>query len=145
MRLPRVALLTAMTAAAAVAQEPSVSGIWTGLIPARNGEMQDIAFQFVQQGSRLSGKLYGDYRSDPIVSGVVTASGGTLLLTFVVEASEQAGNQINTSRIRFSGAIRNGEMELVRERESSTDAVNGGAVQQRQQGQKPSFRLKRLL
>jgi hypothetical protein len=136
-------LLAALSARAA--DPAAVSGIWTGQIPARNGELQDIAFQLVQQGSRVSGKLYGDYGSDPIVGGIVSASGTGLLITFVVEASEQAGNQINASRIRFSGSIRGGEMELIRERESSADAVNGAIVQPRANTPKPSFRLKRLL
>jgi hypothetical protein len=116
------------------------TGIWVGQIPARNGEMQDIAFQFRQTGSKLAGKLYGDYQSSPIVEG--TVAGG--LVTFVVSGAEQAGNQINETRTRFTGRIENGEIELTRERESSHNAGNSGVVEQRRNAPRQTFRLKRL-
>ena len=101
--------------------------------------MQDIAFQFAQTGSKLSGKLYGDYQSAPIVEGTVAGR----LVTFVVQASEQAGNQINQTRIRFTGTLQDGVMELIRERESSTNAGNRGGVQSRG-NVRTTFKLKRL-
>ena len=60
-------------------------------------------------------------------------------------AQEQAGNQINDTRLRFTGTIKDGEIELTRERESSTNAGNGGGVQMRANATKQTFRLKRLL
>jgi hypothetical protein len=117
------------------------SGIWVGQIPARNGEMQDIAFQFTQTGSKLSGKLYGDYQSAPIVEGTVAGH----LVTFVVLASEQAGNQINQTRIRFTGTLQDGVMDLMRERESSTNAGNRGGTQTARPSARTTFKLKRLL
>jgi hypothetical protein len=118
-----------------------LTGIWVGQIPTRNGESTDIAFQFTQTGTKLRGKLYGDYKSSPIVEGLV----GGELLTFVVLAEEQAGNQINDSRLRFTGSLKGGEVELTRERESSTNAGNKGGSQTRPgQGTRQTFRLKRL-
>ena len=118
-----------------------LTGIWVGQIPARNGETVDIAFQFTQAGTKLSGKLYGDYKSSPIVEGIVAGE----LVTFVVLAEEQAGNQINDSRLRFTGSLKSGEVELTRERESSLNAGNKGTSQTRPgQGQRQTFRLKRL-
>ncbi|MFN0101141.1 MAG: hypothetical protein ACKV2U_03505 [Bryobacteraceae bacterium] len=118
-----------------------LSGIWVGRIPTRNGDSVDIAFQFTQSGTKLSGKLYGDYKSSPIVEGIVAGD----LVTFVVLAEEQAGNQINESRLRFTGSLTSGEVELTRERESSVNAGNKGTSQTRPgQGQKQTFRLKRL-
>ncbi len=118
-----------------------LTGIWVGQIPTRNGETVDIAFQFTQTGTRLSGKLYGDYKSSPIVEGIVAGE----LVTFVVLAEEQAGNQINDSRLRFTGSLKSGEVELTRERESSLNAGNKGTSQTRPgQGQTQTFRLKRL-
>ncbi|MBM3810295.1 MAG: hypothetical protein FJW20_01545 [Acidimicrobiia bacterium] len=117
-----------------------LAGIWTGQIPGRNGVMQDIAFQFTQENGKLGGKLYGDYQSSPISEAVVHGD----LVTFVVVTQEQAGNQINTSRLRFSGRIVGEELELFRERESSTNAGNAGGVQLRDSG-KQSFRLKRMI
>lgn len=118
------------------------SGIWTGEIPVgRFGAMQEVAFKLVQTGKTVTGKLYGDYRSTPISDAVVYSD----LITFVVVAQEQAGNQINETRLRFTGRLEpNGELELTRERESSTNAGNAGAAQIRF-NTKQTFRLKRLL
>ena len=117
------------------------TGIWTGQIPARNGELQDIAFQFKQTGPKLGGKLYGDYQSSRIVEGMVAGE----VVTFVVSGSEQAGNQINETRTRFTGRVyENGELELTRERESSRNAGNGGAAEEKQKQPRQTFRLKRL-
>ena len=125
----------------AVLYATDLTGIWVGQIPTRNGETVDIAFQFTQSGTKLSGKLYGDYKSSPIVEGVVSGD----LVTFVVLAEEQAGNQINDSRLRFTGSLKSGEVELTRERESSLNAGNKGTSQTRPgQVQKQTFRLKRL-
>ncbi|MCS7023484.1 MAG: hypothetical protein NZV14_01690 [Bryobacteraceae bacterium] len=118
-----------------------LSGIWTGQIATRNNEKVDIAFQFQQHGDRLQGKLYGDYRSSPIVEGKVEGD----RVTFVVIVHEQAGNQINETRLRFTGALKNGELELVREREQSTNAGNRGAAQSRSSSAPVSFRLKKLI
>ena len=117
------------------------SGIWVGQLPGRNGEVQDIAFQFQQTGSKLTGKLYGDYQSSPIVEG--TAAG--VVVSFVVRGAEQAGNEINETRTRFTGRFfENGELELTRERESSRAAGNGGVAEQRKNAPRVTFRVKRL-
>ena len=117
-----------------------VAGIWVGQIPGRNGEPQDVAFKFTQSGTTLGGKLYGDYQSTPITEGKISGDE----IAFVVIAPEQAGNQINETRLRFTGSIKDSEMELTRERERSTNAGNGGGVQFRG-NVKQTFRLKRLL
>lgn len=127
--------------AAAVLSAADLTGIWTGQMPTRNGETVDISFQFVQSGTKLSGKLYGDYRSSPIVEGIVAGD----LVTFVVVTAEQAGNQINDTRLRFTGSLKSGEVELTRERESVVNAGNGGNAQTRSgPSPKQTFRLKRL-
>ena len=103
--------------------------------------MQDVAFQFRQTGTKLGGKLYGDYQSSPIVQGTVAEA----TVTFVVSGSEQSGNQINETRTRFTGRLHeNGEIELTRERESGHNAGNNGAAEQRQNAPRQTFRLKRL-
>jgi len=133
----RQALLL-MVAAPLVAAD--LSGIWVGRIAGRNGDLQDIAFQLRQNGSKIEGKLYGDYQSSPIVEGTVAG----LLVTFVVSGSEQAGNQINETLTRFTGKFENGEIELLRERERSNNAGNKGAVEQRRNTPRQTFKLKRL-
>ena len=131
-----LALLFALGVSAA-----DLTGIWVGQMPTRNGESVDIAFQFTQSGTRLSGKLYGDYRSSPIVEGLVAGE----LVTFVVLAAEQAGNQINDSKLRFTGSLKSGEIELTRERESVINAGNKGSAQTKAgPGPKQVFRLKKL-
>jgi hypothetical protein len=132
---------------AATLSGADLSGIWVGQIPGRNGDMLDIAFKFKQDGANLAGKVYGDYGSSPIVKGSV--DGDQIL--FVVLSPEQNGNQINSTRLRFTGHVITGqtsgaEIELTRERESATNAGNGGAVEARKGGLKSQmFRLKRLL
>jgi hypothetical protein len=118
-----------------------LTGVWVGQIPVgRNGELQDIAFQFAQKDTVLRGKLYGDYQSTRISEGKVTGDE----VSFVVIVAEQAGNQINETRLRFTGTLKDGELELTREREGATNAGNGGAVQFRNNS-KQSFKLKRLI
>jgi hypothetical protein len=134
----RVIILTGLLAAAMPAAD--FSGIWIGQIPGRRGTMLDVAFQFAQKGGALEGKMYGDYKSTRISESVVTGD----LITFAVVAEEQAGNQINETRFRFSGRMQDGEIELTRDRETSTNAGNAGDVQLRNNA-KQTFRLKRLI
>ena len=101
------------------------SGIWTGQVPTRNGEFTDVAFQIIQKGTAVTGKQYGDYQSSPIVEGSVT--GEEIVFTVIVQ--EQAGNQINETKHRFTGAVKNGSLELSRQRVESKNAGNGGVVQ----------------
>jgi hypothetical protein len=116
-----------------------IDGIWIGEMLGRNGQAQEIAFKFTQKGAKLEGKMYGAYQSTPISEGTISGE----LLTFTLHAQEQTGNQINESRIRFTGRLKNGEMELFRERETSTNAGNGGTVNL-QANSKQTCHLKRL-
>ncbi|MEZ5400498.1 MAG: hypothetical protein R2729_12570 [Bryobacteraceae bacterium] len=134
----RSAVLIALFAASAWCE--TFAGIWTGQIPARNGELQDVAFRLEQSGDKIGGKIYGDYRSSPIVEG--KAEGDNI--EFLVVAEEQAGNQINTTRLKFTGTLRSGILELTRERLSSTNAGNAGGVQSRNNSA-ITMRLRRLL
>jgi hypothetical protein len=113
------------------------------LAPNRPGaDPTDVSIQIVQTGSKLSGKLYGEYKSDPIVEGTIAGN----LVTFVVLATEQAGNQINETRLRFTGSLKDGELELFRERESSSNAGNAGNSQTRPNAtNRQLLKLKRLV
>jgi hypothetical protein len=117
-----------------------LSGIWVGQIPVRNGDMQDVAFKLTQNGVALGGKIYGDYQSFAIAEGKVTGDE----VTFVIVTQEQAGNQINDTRVRYTGTLKGAELELTRERESSTIAGNGGGVMFRGNA-KTTFKLKKLI
>ena len=108
------------------------SGTWIG-------DTTDFAFQFVQKGSVLTGKQYGDQQSTTISKATVSGD----LISFVLVRQEQSGNEINESRIRFTGRLIGNELELTRERESSTRAGSGASANT---GKNPrqTFRLKRL-
>jgi hypothetical protein len=134
----RLAILWILSVAGACAAD--FAGIWIGQAPGRNGEPQDVAFKFTQEGATLGGKLYGDYQSTPITEGRISGD----QVSFVLLAPEQSGNQINQARLRFTGILKGGEIELTREREGATNAGNGGAVQFKGTA-KQTFRVKRLL
>lgn len=128
-------LLTCVSALSAA----DISGTWLGKMPLRRGDYRDMAFKLTQDGTHVGGKMYGDYRSSPITEGTVSGD----LVTFIVIAQEQTGNQISDTRTRFTGRITGSEMELVRDREASTNAGNGGLVQIKD-APKETIRLKRL-
>lgn len=117
-----------------------ISGVWTGQLPGRNNTFTDIAFRFEQTGSTITGKLYGDYASYKIIEGKLEDDNK---IDFVVVSSEQRGNEINDARFRYSGTIKDGEMELMRERISVVKAGSGEAVTVRNDT-KPVIKLKRL-
>ncbi len=86
-----------------------VAGIWTGQVTGRNGEPQDITFQFAQQGERLTGKMYGDSEDVPLTEGTVERDkiSFTVVLTFGA----------NKTVFHYSGTIEGRQMRLTRERE----------------------------
>jgi hypothetical protein len=117
-----------------------VSGIWLGSLNGggRRNQVQDFAFQFIQKGTTLTGKLYLDYSSTPILKGTIDGD----RITFQVVAREQAGNEINQSVLRFTGTLKDGEIEITREREEIRAAGNSGAAFAKPGVQ--TFHLKRL-
>jgi hypothetical protein len=121
------------------------SGTWIGEIPPQNNSQrihvaQQVAFLLVQNGATLAGKLYGDYDSSPIIEGKVSGDS----IDFVVVTQEQQGNQINQSRLHFTGALQaDGTIQLSRVRENSTNAGNGGTYKGKTANSKP-FLIKRL-
>ena len=123
-----------------LSQAADLSGIWLGTAATggRRNQMQDFAFQLIQKGPTLTGKMYVDYGSTPILKGTVDGD----KITFQVAAREQAGNEINESVFRFTGTIKDGEIELTREREEIRAAGNSGAAFARPGSQ--TFKLKRL-
>ncbi len=120
-----------------------LNGIWLGHMVRPNGDKIDISMKLTQTGDRIGGKLYGDFRSNPVVEGTVTGDE----VTFVVLATEQAGNEINQSRLKFTGRFVNAnELELTRERESVRSASNAGnSATTATPPPKQAVKLKRLL
>ena len=122
---------------AIVASAADLSGIWTGVIPARNGDLNDVTFKIVQTGDKISGKMYRDHSSAPIVEGKIT--GDQVVFTVVLE--EQIGNLFVETRHVFTGTMKGADIEVSRER--VLDPKIGNA--ERRNNQKQTFTLKRLL
>lgn len=149
--LPTLIALLAAALPAAAPTTPDLSGAWMGLIPGTGRRpAQYIEFRIEQDGSKLSGKLYGEAQSSAIISGEVDPQGN---LRFVVEAREQAGNQINIVEYRFDGVLCGTGIELTRERAAQRDAISGVPAPVRRpndtdeedrQRRFRSFRLERL-
>ena len=66
-------------------------------------------------------------------------------VSFVVFAQEQAGNQINETRMRFTGTFKAGELELTRSREGAPAMQPMAALLQVRGDSKQTMKLKRLL
>ncbi len=135
MRLAAALLLAALSLPAA-----DLTGVWIGQLPGRNNTFTDIAFRLVQSGTTITGKLYGDYMSYAITEGKLEADH----IEFIVVTREQRGNEINDTRFKFSGTVKeSGELELTRERQSVSKVASGEAVTVRNDN-KPVIKLKRL-
>lgn len=118
-----ISTLVAVAQAAASSSAPDLAGTWMGLIPgAGRRPAQFIEFRIEQDGNKLSGKLYGETQSSPIISGEVDPHGN---IQFIVEAREQAGNQINIVEYRFDGVLCGTGIDLTRERAAVRDAISG--------------------
>jgi hypothetical protein len=123
-----------------------LTGIWVGQIERPNNTPLDMAFQFTQKGTALTGKLYGDYGSTRITEAKIDGDA----VSFIVVTSEQAGNEINEVRLSFTGVWKDGELELTRERLSARNAGNRGEGRVRPTSStnntpNPVIRLKRLI
>ena len=134
-RLAAALLWSAMVVSAA-----DVSGTWLGSIATgRRNTVVDFGFRFEQKGTTLTGKMYLDYGSAPILKGIVDGE----KISFEVVAREQNGNEISESLFKFTGTIKEGEIELTRERQEMRNSVNAAAAFVRQ-SQPLVFKVKRL-
>ena len=124
--------------AAALAFAADLSGTWTGVIPARNNEFQDLTFRLVQKGEKLTGKLYRDSTSVSILDGQIAGE----RISFRVESEEQVGNVFVLIKYNFSGTIKGDAIELTREREANPMLNSGNPANQK--FARPTFTLKRL-
>jgi hypothetical protein len=110
---PRLALAVAVTLSACIsAHAADVSGIWSGQITDRNGELHDLSFRFAQSGSAgsraISGKMYGDNESTRVDDLRVTGD----------EIRFSVTNELNGSITTFvyTGTIEGDEIRLTRDR-----------------------------
>jgi hypothetical protein len=115
-----------------------LSGTWTGVIPARNDELVDVTFQLVQKGDVITGKMYRDTTSVPIVDGKISGD----RISFRVESEEQVGNLFVLIKYSFTGSIKGTEIELTREREANATLNSNNPANR--PFLKPTFTLKRI-
>jgi hypothetical protein len=104
----RAVLAALLLAACLPASE--IDGIWVGQQAGRRGDLEDQAFRFKLDGQVLTGKLFGDEFDLPISEGSLSGD----QIRFVITTT----NYYNGTKTRFIyiGAIKNGEIELTRER-----------------------------
>jgi hypothetical protein len=118
--------LALLLVSAFVASGGDVTGIWTGQAPGRNGETEDVTFQFRQDGATLNGKLYAETGDIPISEGKV--EGDRIRFSVVIRFSSNATTFI------YTGTVNGDEIRMTRERDRP--------------GEKPSpaqtFTLKRM-
>lgn len=127
-----------MLLAGVCAMAADLSGTWTGVIPARNGEVQDVTFRLVQKGDAVSGKMYRDSSAVPVLEGKMVGD----RISFRAESEEQVGNLFVVMKYTFTGSVKGAELELTREREANPMLNNGNPANR--PAQKPTFMLKRL-
>ncbi|HKD09327.1 MAG TPA: hypothetical protein VKB79_25710 [Bryobacteraceae bacterium] len=89
-----------------------VAGIWTGQLTEPNRDPQDFSFRFAEASGGVSGKMYGDNESNPLKD--LKIEGDRITFTVTTELNGQV------NKFTFRGIIRGNEIELTRERESSS-------------------------
>lgn len=111
---------------AACISAADIDGIWVGQQPARNGEVEDLAFRFKVTGGTITGKMFGDEFDLPISDGALTGD----QIRFIVTTN----NYYNRAKTQFvyTGSIKDGVLELVRERLQAPEgkAGKGGPARQ---------------
>lgn len=131
--LARTLLFLVLLAAALSAAD--VNGIWTGQMPARRGEMEDVAFQFKLNGNSLTGKMFGDEFDLPLEDASLT---GDQVKFTIITTNYYSGTKI---KFTFTGVVNGAEMELTRQRVPSPTGENAAA---NRDGGKQTLKLKRL-
>jgi hypothetical protein len=111
-----------------------LTGIWTGQMPGRRGDKEDVSFQFKVNGSTLTGKMFGD--EFDLALEQASVSGDQVKFT-VTTTNYYSGSQV---KVAFTGTIKGNEIELTRARAGGV-AAEGPATRQ---NVKQTFTIKRL-
>jgi hypothetical protein len=110
-------LLVFLLASSAFAAD--LSGIWMGQQPGRNGETDDVAFQFKLNGEALTGTLFGDEFDLPITEGTLT---GDQVRFTVTTTNYYSGRKM---KFIYTGTLKGNSIELTRERIPAPDEKAG--------------------
>jgi hypothetical protein len=115
MSRPFATLLPGLLLFAIAIHAADIDGIWVGQQPARNGEVEDVAFRLKSNGNSITGKMFGDEYDLPVTEGSINGD----QVRFIVTTT----NYYNGTKTQFvySGTIKDGVLELVRERGQSGD------------------------
>jgi hypothetical protein len=103
-----------------------IEGIWVGQQPGRNGEVEDLAFRLKVNGSSITGKMFGDEFDLPISDGSLTGDQVRFIVT-----SNNYYNRVKTQFV-YTGTLKDGILELVRERLQAPEGKAGKAGPARQ-------------
>lgn len=120
---------------AATLSAADIIGIWMGEISSRNGEKQDLAFQFQSTKGAVTGVMFGDEFDLPVQELHIDGNRITFSVTSV--------NFYDNRRIRtlFTGTLTGMTLELTREQSSPDTRANPA----RPKESKQIFTLKRLV
>jgi hypothetical protein len=90
-----------------------LTGIWMGEAPGRNGEKQDVAFQFKMTGEKLAGVMFGEEFDLPVEDLMLEGDKVSFAVTNV--------NYYSGSRLTmvYRGTVTEKEIRLIRERKGS--------------------------
>jgi hypothetical protein len=108
-----------------------LAGIWMGETTGRNGEKQDIAFQFKMAKGNLAGVMFSDESDLPVED--LKVEGDTVSFS-VTNVNYYSGSRLT---LLYSGTLTDKEMHLTRQRKG------GPAAGDRQNG-KQEIVLKRV-
>jgi hypothetical protein len=103
-----------------------IEGIWVGQQPGRNGEVEDLAFRLKVNGSSITGKMFGDEFDLPISDGSLTGDQVRFIVT-----SNNYYNRVKTQFV-YTGTLKDGVLDLVRERLQGPEVRAGKAGPARQ-------------
>ena len=121
--------LIALTASAA-----DITGIWTGQLTGRNGQKEEVAFEFKVNGPALTGKMFGDEFDLKLEEGALS---GDEIKFIVTTTNYYSGNQ---QKAQYTGVVKGNEMELTRSRLGPPPETGNP----NRQNFKQTFTLKRL-
>ena len=93
-----------------------LAGIWMGQTTGRNGEKEDIAFQFKMAKGNLAGVMFGDESDLPVEDLKVEAD----MVSFsVTNVNYYSGSRLT---LVYSGTLTDKEMHLTRQRKGAPAA-----------------------
>jgi hypothetical protein len=103
------AVAIAVAVLAVVVQAADLTGKWTGAVPTRDGGTRDTAFNFKQDGEKLTGTMAGMQGDVELKDGVV--KGDEVSFNTVLNFN---GNEV---KLVFKGKIAGDEIKMSRQRE----------------------------